>query len=101
MGAESDSFPFPQIRPRLVVVLKSDARPNGVPLETMSARARRSGGTKTVFHAGFGLLEVEEWGRWKSSSFHEYLLYDMQSTRRAGERWLFRLVFWISLKPDR
>ena len=38
-----------------------------------------------MFHAGYGLLEVKEWGRWKSSCFHGYLWYDMHTMRGVGE----------------
>ena len=39
-----------------------------------------------MFHAGYGLLGVKEWGRWKSSCFHGYLRYDMQTMRHVGKK---------------
>ena len=84
--SESDSSLFPKIRSRVVGVLKFDALPNGVPVGTMSTHALRAGGTTTMFHAGYGLLEVKEWGRRKSSCFHGYLWYDMHTMRHVGKK---------------
>ena len=72
----------------MVDVLKFEALPNGVSVEAMSTRSLRAGGAAIMFRSGFGLLEVKEWARWKSSCFHGYLRYDMQTMGHVGKRWL-------------
>ena len=84
----------------MVGVLKFAALSNGVPVETMSTHSLRAGGTATMLHAGYGLLEVKGWGRWESSRFHGYLWYDMQTMRHVGKRWLWRLGCWSLQKSN-
>ena len=87
-GSEADSPLFPKIRSRVVGVIKFAALPNGVHVETMITHSLRDGGATTMFHDVYGLIEVKEWGRWKSPCFHGYLWYDMQTMRNVGKRWL-------------
>ena len=82
--SESDLPLSPKNRSRVAGVLKSAAISNGVPVGTMSTHSLRAGGETTMFHAGYSLLEVEEWGRWGYSCFHGYLRYDMQTMRHVG-----------------
>ena len=42
-----------------------------------------------MFHAGYGLLKVKEWGRWESPCFHGYLRYDKQTVRHVGKKMAF------------
>ena len=72
------------MRLRVDGVLKFAASSNDVPVGNISTHSLRSGGTTTMFHAGYGLLEVKEWGRWGSSCFHGYLWYDMHTMRGVG-----------------
>ena len=82
---ESDGFLFKNMRLRIAGILKFAALSNDVPVEGISTHSLRSGGTTTMFRAGYGLLEVKEWGRWKSSCFHGYLRYDMHAMRGVGK----------------
>lgn len=84
-GIESDRFLFPKMRLRGSRVLKFPALSNDVPVECISTHSLRAGGTTTMSHACYGLLEVEEWGRWKSSCCHGYLWYDMHTMRGVGK----------------
>ena len=84
--SEADSELSQKIRSRPVGVLKLAALPNDIPVDTISTHALRPGGTTTMFHAGYGLLAVKEWGRWKSSCFHGCLRCDMQTMRHVGKR---------------
>lgn len=65
-------------------VLNFDAASYDVPVEFSSKNPLRGGGTKTMFHAGYGLPEVKECGRWTPSCFYSYLRYDMHAMRGAG-----------------
>lgn len=84
--SESDSKLFHGIRSRLVGVLNFDALSKNAPVGTISAHSLRYGGTTTISHACYCLLEVKECGRWKSSWFHGYLRYDMPTMRHFGKR---------------
>ena len=87
-GWDSESYLplFPKIRSRVAGVLKLAAISNVVPVGTMSTHSLRDGGATSMFHAGYGLLEVKGWGRWGSSCIHGYLLYDMQTMRHVGKK---------------
>ena len=69
----------------------------------MSTHSLRAGGATTMFHAGYGLLEVKEWGRWKSSCFHGYLWYDMQTMGHVGKKMAVAtgLLEFTQIKPSR
>ena len=86
----------------MVGVLKLAAIPNGVPVETMSTHSLRAGGATTMFHAGYDLLEVDVWGRWKSSCFHGYLRYDVQTMRHVGKKMAVDtgLLDFTKIKPS-
>ena len=90
------------IRSCLVGVLKLDALSNGVPVDTVSTHSLRSGGTTTMFHSGYGLLEAKEWGRWKSSRFHVYLRYGMQTMMHVRKKMAVAtgLLDFTNLKPS-
>ena len=93
--SESDSKLPHWIRSRLVGVLKFASLSNNMPVGTNSAHSLRSGGTTTIFHAGYCLLDVKERGRWKSSGPHGYLWYDIQTMRHVGKRMAVATGFWF------
>ena len=77
---------FRNFAPELLGMLKLEALANGIPEGELIPHSFRSGGTTSMFHSGFGLFGVKEWGRLRPASFQGYLRYDIGAMRFDGAK---------------